>query len=301
MHRSLFSFLLFSLLIIIVTFTELIYSNQPAYAHNLSSNENASLLETFYQIQTQTELVQSNFPFNNVFTHEHSKDAISELFSKNWTKVIADRNIVVNIFLPSLNTLNQLTESRNSSYSEIKAEVSVLNSILYRFISLYYGGNNVFYNSTIQALILAEIANDISDNYGKAFGITLNSSTMTVSPMAMDDKEPSVANNIMNNMMMNTMTVGNKSNHAMSSQTILNATDYQSAQALAIKAKQIFDMNLKPIAPRNATNANLELEKDFDQLKNAIDNKAPILDIMKIVHAHIHPLLITTYNLQLNH
>ncbi len=78
-------------------------------------------------------------------------------------------------------------------------------------------------------------------------------------------------------------------------------TDYQSAQALAIKAKQIFDMNLKPIAPRNATNANLELEKDFDQLKNAIDNKAPILDIMKIVHAHIHPLLITTYNLQLNH
>jgi hypothetical protein len=293
---------LFSILIIIiVTFTELIYSDQPAYAHNLSSNENASLLELFYQIETQTELVQSCFPINNILAHEHSKDAISELLSKNWTKVVADRNIVVNILLPSLNTLNQLTESRNSSYSEIKGEVSVLNSILYRFISLYYGGNNVFYNSTIQALILAEIANDISDNYGKAFGITLNSSTMTMSPMAMDDKEPSVANNTMNNMMMNTMTVGKKSNHPVSSQTRLNEADYQSAQALAIKANQIFNMNLKPIAPRNATNANLELEKAFDQLKDAIDNKAPIMDIMKIVHVHIHPLLITTYNLQLNH
>jgi hypothetical protein len=115
--------------------------------YNLSSNKNASLLELFYQIQTHTELVQSNFPFNNILAHEHSKDAISELFSKNWTKVIADRNIVVNILLPSLNTLNQLTESRNSSYSEIKGEVSVLNSILYRFISLYYGDNNEqFYN-----------------------------------------------------------------------------------------------------------------------------------------------------------
>jgi hypothetical protein len=301
MHISLISFLLFSLLIIIITFTQLNYSNQSAYAHNLSSNENASLLELFYQIQTQTELVQSNFPFNNILAHEHSKDAISELFSKNWTKVVADRIIVVNILLPSLNALNQLTESRNSSYSEVKGEVSVLNSILYRFISLYYGGNNVFYNSTIQALILAEITNDISDNYGRALGITIKSSTMTMSPMVMDDKEPSVVNDTMNNMMMKTMTFGKKSNHPMSSHTIVNAADYQSAQVLAIKAKQIFNKNLKPIAPRNATNANLELGKDFDQLKSAIDNKAPIMDIMKIVHVQIHPLLITTYNLQLKH
>jgi hypothetical protein len=300
MHRSLISFLLFNLLIII-TCTEFIYSNQSVYAHNLSPNENASLLELFYQIQTQTQLVQTNFPLNNMLAHEHSKDAISELFSKNWTRVVADRNIVVNILSPSLNALNQLTESRNSSYSEIKGEVSLLNSILYRFISLYYGGNKVFYNSTIQALILAEIANDISDNYGKAFGITVKSSTMTMSPMAMNDKEPSVVNNTMNSMMMKTMTVGKKSNHPMSSQTILNAADYQSAQALAIKAKLIFNKNLKPIAARNATDANLELEKDFDQLKNAIDNKAPIIDIMRIVHVQIHPLLITTYNLQLKH
>jgi hypothetical protein len=48
---------------------------------------------------------------------------------------------------------------------------------------------------------------------------------MIMSPMPMDDKDTSVANNTMNNMMMNTMTVGKKSSHPVSSQTILNAAD----------------------------------------------------------------------------
>ena len=61
----------------------------------------------------------------------------------------------------------------------------------------------------------------------------------------------------------------------------------------------ILNKNLKPISPPNAASANAQVEKYLSQLKTAIDNKAPFMDIMKLVHVQIHPILITTYNLPL--
>ena len=90
-------------------------------------------------------------------------------------------------------------------------------------------------------------------------------------------------------------TSGNNNNNAI----IKNITEYQTAQSLAAKAQDILNKNLKPIAPPNAASANAQIEKDLNQLKTAIDNKAPFMDIMKIVHVQMHPLMITTYNLQL--
>jgi hypothetical protein len=80
---------------------------------------------------------------------------------------------------------------------------------------------------------------------------------------------------------------------------IKNITEYHTTQSLAAKAQEVFSKNLKPISPPNAASANAQIEKDLSQLKTAIDNKAPFMDIMKIVHVQIHPILITTYNLPL--
>lgn len=288
-----------------ITSTEIIYyKQQPAYAHVLSSNENASLLEMFYKMRIEALLVQSNFPSNKTLAYEHAKNAAAELLNKNWTNVVADKKIVADLFSPVLNDLiKSSTESttNNNSYEEIKGEVNALNNMLFEFVLLYLNSNNISYNSGLQALIIAEIANEINDKYGKAFGIIVNSSNMNM-PMPMatttapmhDKKQPS-----MNTMNM-TITERNTNNH-MSTQTELlkSVVDYQTAQALAIQAQDIFNKNLKPIAPMNATNANLELEKALNQLKNAIDSREPFTDIMKIVHIQIHPILISTYNLQL--
>jgi hypothetical protein len=78
---------------------------------------------------------------------------------------------------------------------------------------------------------------------------------------------------------------------------IKNITEYHTARSLAAKAQEVFDKNLKPISPPNVASANAQIEKDLSQLKTAIDNKT--MDIMKIVHVQIHPILITTYNLPL--
>jgi hypothetical protein len=296
-------------ILIVVTSTELIIfsKQQLAEAHILSSNENASLLEMFYQMRIEALLVQSNFLYNKTLAYEHAKNAAAELLDKNWTNVVADRNIVANFFSTTLNDLVKSTESittNNNSYEEIKGEVNALNNMLFEFVLLYLNNNNnnnsISYNPSLQALIIAEIANEINDKYEKAFGIIVNSSNMNMSMLMAtttmyDKKQPSMMNTT------NMTITGNNTDNHMSTPTELlkSVVDYQTAQALTIQAQDILNKNLKPIAPMNATNANLELEKALNQLKNAIDSKAPVMDIMKIIHIQIHPILISTYKLQL--
>jgi len=79
----------------------------------------------------------------------------------------------------------------------------------------------------------------------------------------------------------------------------LQMTEYHTAQALAGIAEEVFRKDLNPIAPSTLKAANTEIQNDLNQLKTAIDNKAPFIDVMKIVHIEMHPTLITAYNLQL--
>jgi hypothetical protein len=90
-------------------------------------------------------------------------------------------------------------------------------------------------------------------------------------------------------------TTSNSSNNA-----IRNIREYQTAQALAGIAKDVFNKNLKAItSPSTLKVANTKIENDLNQLKAAIDNKAPFMDITKIIHIQLHPTLITAFNLQL--
>jgi hypothetical protein len=50
-----------------------------AYAHILSSNKNAALLEIFYQIQTEAELTQVTYASNITLAQEHAENVL-ELF-----------------------------------------------------------------------------------------------------------------------------------------------------------------------------------------------------------------------------
>ena len=81
--------------------------------------------------------------------------------------------------------------------------------------------------------------------------------------------------------------------------SLVDMTDYQSAQALATKAQDIFKTELKPIAPGNSSAFVINLENGLTQLNNSIKNKASPMDIMMIVHTQIHPNLLEAFNLKL--
>ena len=285
--------ILFASIIIIVSLS----SNRVAYAHTFSENENALFLTLVHQIEAQTMLTQNNFPTNSKLAEQYANNAINLLnqndpvVNSTWTSQISERNSRVAYQLTSaLNSLKDATASTTAADSgnNIKTTVKRINGLLGEAISSRIP-KETLNNSTTQALVLANLANEVYFSYGRALGES--PSTMSnMAGMAMAEKEASPS------------STTNSSNMTMSSSgdnAIKNVTEYQTTQALASKTKEVFNNNLKSTAPSTLKAANTEIENDLNQLKAAIDNKTPFIDVMKIVHIQLHPTLITAYNLQL--
>jgi hypothetical protein len=84
--------------------------------------------------------------------------------------------------------------------------------------------------------------------------------------------------------------------------SLVNMSDYQSAQALATKASEIFNTELKPTTMSNNKNVTgfvTNLENGLTQLNDSIAKKASPVDLMTIVHTQIHPNLLESFNLEL--
>jgi hypothetical protein len=134
--------------------------------------------------------------------------------------------------------------------------------------------------------------------------------------MMMMGSGANASSNTNNNSTINHLSI---TNNGKNNSTVTNATAYQQAQGLAMMAQQIFNNNLKPAysvnnsllssanASPGSTNTTTttvasdinKIENNLMHLRNAIDTKAPAMDVMKIVHRDIHPALLISYNLQI--
>jgi hypothetical protein len=93
-----------------------------------------------------------------------------------------------------------------------------------------------------------------------------------------------------NNVGMNSTRIG--------SAVVVDVNKYETAKQYAKRAVEIFDAELKPYETRQNNLAAGQVEKFLLELKNAVDNKAPPLEVMMIVHTIIHPNLQLAYNLK---
>jgi hypothetical protein len=165
-------------------------------------------------------------------------------------------------------------------------------------------------NNRIKPLAFADLVDSILINYGNAYAVDFDmtdmsnmvvmggNSSMVMSGMATNGNNNNSNINMgsmmnMSSTMMNTDSKMNKNN------LLVNMTDFQSAQALAAKASEIFNTELRLIAPKNETSFVSNLEEGLTQLNDLIRNKASPMDIMMIVHTQIHPSLLEAFNLQL--
>lgn len=167
----------------------------------------------------------------------------------------------------------------------------------------------------IEALRLADLVDISLQNYGGAFNVAFDMTDMTnmgimnnmtsVYDVNMTDKNKDIGNTDMD-MVMNMSTMNPSSSDKMNMHihnTVVNTADLQSAQALAEKAKELFNSNLKPFAitaEENSTNSLANLEDGITQLDVSMKNKVPPMDIMMIVHSKIHPNLLTSFALEQN-
>jgi hypothetical protein len=175
-------------------------------------------------------------------------------------------------------------------------------------------------NSTTQPLAFADLVDSVLINYGNAYAVDFDMTNM--SNMAMMGGNPT-------DMMTMSGTVGNSSNSNngngmnmdsmnMSSTasssvdvasktdnktdrnySLVDITDYQSAQALTTNAQEILNTELKPMAPNNSSAFITNLESGLTQLSDLIQRKGSPTDIMMIVHMQIHPNLLEAFNLPL--
>ena len=293
-----------------------------AFGHTFSPNESASFLSFVDQIQVESELVRTNFANDSTsLAQEHAKKAGS-LLTSNITAEIAEENQrVANELTRAINDLQDISLSPQQVGS-VDQLVNNIDSILGEAESTRIEQADLE-NTTIQALAFADLVNSILENYGNAYAVDFdmtNMSNMVMNGQGNSDK------NMMTMSNMSTHSNGNSSNKEMdlmnmssstmvgmdvgggeeeresginSSSSLVNLTDYQSAQALAAKALEIFNTELKPIAPINSSAFITNLENGLTQLNASIRNKASPMDIMMIVHAQIHPNILQAFSLRL--
>jgi hypothetical protein len=276
-------------------------------------------------------LVESNLPLNPSLAKQHAEIA-SELF-ENSTKydlyynaegnnglakrVSEDISLALNNLQKAMASISKQsqpllpqTQTSGTVIKQITEMVNNINDILDKAVSVRIDKYDLT-NSTVHALVLADIAEKAYNDYSYAFGIKPvnfsatnaastkgSSSMMNMMGMGMMMSSPNVSSNNSSN---GSNTASN-SHSTMTNNTLVNAIDYELAQALAIKAQEIFNNDLKPISSTtNASSAISKIENNLIHLNHEIDNKAPVMDIMKIVHIDIHPTLLTVYNLKLKY
>jgi hypothetical protein len=246
--------------ILVISFIGIVYTIQTVYAHYFSKDNAALFFALIHEINVKTQLININFPSNITLSIEHAEDT-AEL----------------------LNDVYQFGEGIVDDTDFIREYNEQLNNI----------------NSTVQALILANVVDEILRNYGDALEVDYDLTNMSNLIMS----NVSLSTNTM--MMMadsikNSSIIKEKSNYTTNN-IIVNLADYQTAQALSDKARQIFNKDLKPLAAStsNVTTFIIKLENGLIQLRDAVNNNAAPMDMMMIVHTQIHPNMQKAYNLQL--
>lgn len=283
-----------------------------AFGHTFSSNESASFLSFVDQIQVESELVQTNLVNDSTsLAQEHAKKAGS-LLTSNITAEIAEENQrVANELTGAINDLQDISMSPQQVGS-VDQLVNDIDGILGEAKSTRIEQADLE-NATIQALAFADLVNSILENYGNAFAVDFDMTNMSNMVMNGQDNNNMSTNGRDNdsNKEMNSMNMsssrtmvgmdvgGGEGSESGINSSLANMTDFQSAQALAAKALEIFKVKLKPMAPNNSSASLTNLENGLSKLNDSIRNKGSPMDIMMIVHTQIHPNILQAFSLRL--
>lgn len=298
-NRGYHSLLLGMIVILIMS----LYS--PVSAHNFSTNESVAFLAMTDALKAEVQLVQQNLVNNNMsLASDHANKALI-LITDDVNKEIAERNQRLSDDLnTALASIMASTESAsgNNATSDTDILVEDINGILDEIVSARIDPDQLN-NSTTQALRMVELVDKLLTNYGDAYAIGFDMTNMSM--MMGNDSDGmtsmSATDTSMDNQSNSNMSMGggmSVNNTSTSDATLVNTTDYQSAQALATKVQELFDSQIMN-SPESSGTAIDNIRSTLQELVTSINSKASPMDVMTIVHTKLHPNLITAFNLKL--
>jgi flagellar basal body-associated protein FliL len=269
-------------------------SFENSFAHNFSPDESAEFLTIVDKIKVESAIVANSSANNNQSSAiSHAQYALNT-YDSHTNDELSEKNERIATELN--NTLNQLRDQVETSSitdkSQINQIVETINAILEEAISVRIDDDQLN-NSTIQALVFADIVNTALQSYGTAFDIGID-----LTNMSNMNAIPSIGNNTIDN---------EHNNHELQNTTeqmsIVNFSSYESALSFADYALKKFNSDIKTSIPGNNTktqNFLKQLENGLLEFNTAIKNHENPMKVMKIVHTKIHPNLQVLFNLKLN-
>ena len=265
-------------------------SFENSFAHDFSPDESAEFLTIVDKIRVESAIVANSSANNNQSSSiSHAQNALNT-YDSHTNHELSERNERIATELN--NTLNQLQDQVETSSiidkSQINQTVETINAILDEAVSVRIDDDQLN-NSTIQALVFADIVNTALQSYGSAFGIGIDLTNMS------NLNTTSNENN----------TVDNKhSNHELQNITdhtnIINFSSYESALSFADYALKKFNSEIKISIPNNNKTQNYlkQLENGLLEFNTAITNKENPMKVMEVVHTKIQPNLQILFNLK---
>jgi hypothetical protein len=312
------------------------FINQEVYAHMFTADETASFLAFADQLQVESELVQTNLVNNNLsLAQNHANKAASLLTPSVVIEIEEQNQKIADDLTTAVSDLQKISSYSEKQQQMVKQLVSDINSTVVEAVNIrmkqgqgdpsnflekgieflggIFGGggeeadDKIDVDETTKPIAFADLVDSVLINYGNAYRVDFdmtnmsnmammggNSSSMAMVGMA--DKNNSNNSSSMNIGSMN-MTMMNMNSKTNRNYSLVDMTDYQSAQALATKAQETFNNELKSAAPNSSSAFITNLENGLRQLNGSIKNKVSPVDIMTIVHTQIHPNLLEIFNL----
>jgi hypothetical protein len=289
-------------------------SFKSAQAHVFSPDKTASLLAVANQLRSELKLIGNSLEYSDYnLALKHLADI---------TAIQSRKNITPSFSIHYLDELRKLIESMpaNSDQQKLLLHINETIDNSSRFLDdkvIPQVAALDLRNSTIQALIIANMTDEILREYAIAHGIepaVTNSGSMgslmnmNIQNMTSSVDSSSASTNMEPNGMGQMETNRDKSS-PLSTSRIANISNYQNAQELAIRTFEIFRDELKPLDLPNTTRSFLTtelrsssvtgLEEGLILLLDSINDKKPYSDIMQIVHGPVHTNLFLAYDLKM--
>ena len=267
-------------------------SFENSFAHNFSLDESAEFLTVVDKIKVESAIVANSSANNNQSSAlSHAQYALNT-YDSHTNHELSEKNERIATELN--NTLNQLQDqvkvSSNIDQSQINQIVETITAILDEAISVRIDGDQLN-NSTIQALVFADIVNAALQSYGTAFDIGID-----LTNMSNINSTLLIRNNSSNNLH-NSHELQDTPKHM----SIVNFSSYESALSFADYALKKFNNDIKTSIQKNNTktqNYLEQLETGLLEFNTAIKNHENPMEVMKIVHTKIHPNLQILFTLK---
>ena len=263
--------------------------NSEIYGHTFTTDESVLFLTLVDKLKTHAKLTEQFILGNNHESAFQHSNLLKQLYTKEINDEIEEKNErIANEISSFINTFSSLS-SNNMTQSQINNTIQDFEAVLDESISVRIS-EDVLNNSTIQALRIATLVNDIDINYADSF----STQPYNMSTMGMDQHDEQSMN-------MSTMDMDqhDQNSSANESKDIQNYTAYQTAQELLVPVSQLFEeiRSEKEISNQDKVT---QLKEGIDNLTTIIEMKKPYNEVAKVIHGIIQPTLQELYNLKID-